>query len=47
MYPVIVRGEKTIRELAKKIGKIVASFPAVKFGHLHYRCLGENKKAVH
>ena len=39
-------GKKTIRELAKVIGKIVASFPAVKFWPLHYRCLEENKKAA-
>lgn len=36
----------TIRDLAKVIGKIMASFPAVKFGPLHYRHLEEAKKAA-
>ena len=40
----LIDGRVTIRELAKVIGKIVASFPAVKFGPLHYRHLEECKK---
>lgn len=33
----------SIRDLAKVIGQIVASFPAVKFGPLHYRKLEKDK----
>ena len=36
----------TIRDLAKVIGKVVASFTAVKYGPLYYRHLEENKKAA-
>ena len=36
----------TIRDLAKVIGKIVASFTAVKYGPLYYRHLEETKKAA-
>lgn len=36
----------TIWEVAIVIGKIVASFPAVRFGALHYRQLEEEKKAA-
>ena len=36
----------TIRELAKVIGMIVASFPAVKYGPLHYRQLEKEKIAA-
>ena len=32
-----------IREVAKVIGSIVASFPAVPYGKLHYRCLEMDK----
>ena len=39
-------GRVTIQDLAKMIGKIVASFPAVKFGPLHYRHLEGCKKAA-
>ena len=41
-----LRGKKkpTIREAAQVIGKIVASFPAVRYGPLHYRSLEEDKK---
>ena len=35
-----------IRDLAKVIGKIVAPFAAVKYGLLHYRQLGKEKKAA-
>ena len=35
-----------IRELAKVIGKLVASFPAVRYGPLHYRQLENVKKAA-
>ena len=34
----------TIRMVAQIIGKIVASFPAVTYGPLHYRALEEDKK---
>lgn len=34
----------TIRDLARVIGKIVASFPGVKYGPLNYRHLEEAKK---
>lgn len=33
-----------IRQVAKVIGKIVASFQAVKYGPLYYRCIEEDKK---
>lgn len=33
----------SIRELAKLIGNLVASSPAVTFGLLHYRYLGKTK----
>lgn len=36
--------QPSIRDLAQVVGKIVASFPAVKYGPLHYRCLEEDKK---
>ena len=36
----------TIRDLAKVIGKIVASFPAVMYGPLHYRQLEKEKKTA-
>lgn len=36
----------TIRYLAKVIGKIVAAFPAVKYGPLYYRQLEKEKKAA-
>ena len=36
----------TIRDLAKAIGKMIASFPAVKYGPLHFRHLEENKKTA-
>ena len=36
----------TIRELAQVIGKIVASFPTVKFGPLHYHQLEKEKTAA-
>lgn len=43
----VLRTKKlTVRDLAKVIGKIVASFPAVKFGQLYYRHLEEAKKAA-
>ena len=35
-----------IRDVASVIGKIVAAFPAVKYGPLHYRELEEEKKAA-
>ena len=35
-----------IRTLAKIIGKLIASFPAVLYGPLHFRWLEENKKAA-
>ena len=38
------RAQPTIRQTAQAIGKIVASFPAVKYGPLHYRSLEEDKK---
>ena len=34
----------SIRDLARTIGKIVASFPAVMYGPLHYRQLEKEKK---
>ena len=34
----------TIRDIAKIIGKIVASFPAIMYGPLHYRQLEKEKK---
>ena len=34
----------SIRELAQLIGKMVSSFPAVRFGPLHYRHLEQVKK---
>ena len=43
---VLKAGKVTIRDLAKVIGKIVASFPAVRFGPLHYRHLEDCKKAA-
>lgn len=36
----------SIRDLARVIGMIVASFPAVKFGPLHYRQLEKDKTAA-
>ena len=36
----------TIRALARVIGKLVAAFPAVKWGPLYYRHLEEDKKAA-
>ena len=36
----------SIREVAKAVGMIVASFIAVKFGPLHYRTLEEDKKSA-
>lgn len=36
----------TIRDLAKVTGKTVASFPAIKYGPLHYRQLEKEKKAA-
>ena len=33
-----------IRDLASLIGKFIASFPAVRYGPLHFRLLEENKK---
>lgn len=36
----------TIKDLAKMIGKIVAAFPAVKFGLLHCGHLERDKKAA-
>ena len=38
------RDKLSIRLLAKVIGKLIASFPAVKFGALHFRNLEECKK---
>lgn len=38
--------QPSIRLVAQVIGKIVASFPAVKFGQLHYRDLENDKKAA-
>ena len=35
-----------IRDLAKVIGKIISTFPAVRYGPLFYRLLEENKKAA-
>lgn len=40
------RKQLSIRDLAKVIGKIVAAFPGVKFGPLHYRHLERDKKAA-
>ena len=34
----------TVREVAQVIGKMVASFPAVRYGPLHYRSLENDKK---
>ena len=39
----IIKSRCSIRELAKVIGMIVASFPAVKHGPLHYRQLEKEK----
>ena len=36
----------TIRDLAKVMGKIVASFPTVMYGPLHYRQLEKEKKTA-
>ena len=36
----------TIRDLARIIGKIISSFPAVKYGPLYFRHLEETKKAA-
>ena len=36
----------TIRDLAKAIGKVIASFPAVKYGPLHFRHMEDNKKSA-
>ena len=36
----------SIRDLARTIGKIVASFPAVMYGPLHYRQLEKEKKTA-
>lgn len=35
-----------IRDLARVIGKIISTFPAVRYGPLFYRLLEENKKAA-
>lgn len=43
----LLRSKKlTIRDMAKVIGMIVAIFPAVKYGELHYRHLENAKKAA-
>ena len=43
----IAKRELTIREVAKLIGKLIASFPAVKYGPLHFRFIEACKsKAV-
>lgn len=36
----------TIREVARVVGLLVASFPAVKYGPLHYRILEDEKKCA-
>ena len=36
----------SIRDIERTIGKIVASFPAVMFGPLHYRQMEEEKKTA-
>ena len=36
----------TIREVARVIGSIVTTFPAVKFGPLYYRALGNDKSSA-
>ena len=33
----------SLRKLARILGNIVASFPAVSYGPLHYRCLEKEK----
>ena len=33
----------SLRKLARILGNIVASFPAVSYGPLHYRCLEREK----
>ena len=34
----------TLREVTRVIGKMVASFPAVRYGPIHYRSLENDKK---
>ena len=43
---VLRKSRPSIRDVARVIGLIVASFVAVKFGPLHYRSLEEDKKAA-
>jgi len=38
--------KETIRYIAKVIGNIMASFPAVPFGKLFYKCLEKEKTAA-
>ena len=43
---VLKTGSISIRELASVIGKIVAAFPAVMYGPLHYRQMEKEKKTA-